>query len=252
MRDDDRARRPANRESRPGASNGGIIANRFLGALPPDSFDRIVPHLRPLHLERKETVFRSHEWQHRVIFPETAIVSLVSRLESGETLEVSLIGSDGFVGFPLIGARPMMPCEAIVQIAGTAYVTDANVLRRLVEVDRQLEQACHRFVQRLLFDSIQTSTCNMFHPVEQRCIKWLLLAHDLLGVPEIPLTHELLATMLGAHRPTVSLVLQSLHRAGLITEGRGRVYISDRQGLERACCECYQSMQEERRRVMTT
>jgi Mn-dependent DtxR family transcriptional regulator len=59
-----------------------------------------------------------------------------------------------------------------------------------------------------------------------------------------------MATMLGVHRPTVTLVLRSLHKAGLVNEARGRVMISDRDGLEQACCECYGEMRNEQRRLL--
>jgi Mn-dependent DtxR family transcriptional regulator len=59
-----------------------------------------------------------------------------------------------------------------------------------------------------------------------------------------------MATMLGVHRPTVTLVLRSLHKAGLVTETRGRIAIRDRSGLEKACCECYGLMRGEQRRLL--
>jgi Mn-dependent DtxR family transcriptional regulator len=59
-----------------------------------------------------------------------------------------------------------------------------------------------------------------------------------------------MAAMLGVHRPTVTLVLQSLHKAGLVDETRGRLAIRDRVGLERACCECYRVLRGEQRRLL--
>jgi Mn-dependent DtxR family transcriptional regulator len=56
---------------------------------------------------------------------------------------------------------------------------------------------------------------------------------------EFPLTEEFAAMMLGATRPTVTVVAGSLQRAGLITYHRGRVHIVDREKLEAASCECY-------------
>ena len=94
------------------------------------------------------------------------------------------------------------------------------------------------------------SACNMFHSVEQRCVRWLLTVSDLINNGDIPLTHELMATMLGVHRPTVTVVLRSLHRAGLVNEKRGLILIRDRRLLEKACCECYRVMRDEQRRLL--
>ena len=46
-----------------------------------------------------------------------------------------------------------------------------------------------------------------------------------------------LAMMLGAARPTVTVVAGTLQRAGLITYRRGTVTIVDRKRLESASCE---------------
>jgi Mn-dependent DtxR family transcriptional regulator len=97
---------------------------------------------------------------------------------------------------------------------------------------------------------MQMQLCDMFHPVEQRLTRWLLTVSDLLGSADIPLTHELIATMLGVRRPTVTLVIGSLQRAGLIEETRGRIAIRDRKHLETACCDCYRLMCEQQAHVL--
>jgi Mn-dependent DtxR family transcriptional regulator len=94
------------------------------------------------------------------------------------------------------------------------------------------------------------SVCNMFHSADQRCIRWLLTVGDLIDNGDIPLTHELMATMLGVHRPTVTIVLRTLHKAGLVDERRGLILIRDRRRLEGACCECYRVMRDEQRRLL--
>lgn len=232
------------------ARAGSVRGNRLLALLPPPVFARLKPHLAPAHLERKEVIFRSHEPVRVVYFPVTAVVSFVARVESGDTLEVGLVGRDGLAGtavFPGVGS---MSCDGIVQIPGFAQRIDADVLRKELLASETLYRSIGCFSQLLLAHSMQIAICNMFHAVEQRCIRWLLSVNDLIAQDDIPLTHELLATMLGVHRPTVTLVIGSLHRAGLIVEERGRVVIRDRAALEASCCECYRMMREERRRLL--
>ena len=53
---------------------------------------------------------------------------------------------------------------------------------------------------------MQSTACNAVHSVEQRLSRWLLLAHDRVGKDEFPLTQEFAAMMLGAARPTVTVV----------------------------------------------
>jgi len=144
----------------------------------------------------------------------------------------------------------MMSCDGVVQIPGVARRMSAEVLRREVLADETLYSTLGRFAQVLLVRSMQMSVCNMFHSVEQRCVRWLLTVSDLINNDDIPLTHDLMATMLGVHRPTVTLVLRSLHKAGLVNETRGRILIQDRRGLEDACCECYRVMRDEQQRLL--
>jgi CRP-like cAMP-binding protein len=224
--------------------------NRLLSSLPLETQKRLSAHLHSVRLDRSEVLFRANEAQDVVYFPTTAVVSLVGRLESGETLEVGLVGRDGLAGTGIFPGVAVMSCDGIVQIPGLAWRTSADVFRRELLADESLHAITDRFAQVLLMRSMQLSVCNMFHSVEQRCIRWLLAVHDNVGDDDIPVTHELLATMLGVHRPTITLAIRAIDRNGLIEERRGHVRIRDRQQLESACCECYGLMREQQRSML--
>ena len=235
---------------RRGPSFPGARDNKLLAHLPPEIFGRLAPYLQPVRLQQQEVLFRAQEPLETVYFPDTAVVSLVSRLESGQALEVGLVGRDGVVGAALFPGITTMTCDGIVLILGSARRINADVLRRELLANESLHSAIGRFVQVLLVRSMQMSVCNAFHEIERRCVRWLLTVNDLIAEGEIPLTHEGLATMLGVRRPTVTLVLGSLQRAGLIHERRGRILIGDRSRLEAASCECYRVMRDEQQRLL--
>lgn len=224
--------------------------NQLLQLLPAPVVARLARFLEPVHLERKEVLFRAHEPLRVVYFPDCAVISFVSRLESGEMLEVGLVGRDGLAGTAVFPGITTMSCDGVVQIPGLARRMSADVLRSELLTNEQLYSAIGKFAQTLLVRSMQMSVCNMFHPVEQRCIRWLLTVSDLTVQDKIPLTHELLAAMLGVHRPTVTLVIRSLHRAGLVDEGRGQITIRERARLAEACCECYRLMRDDQYRLL--
>ena len=224
--------------------------NRLLASLAPPVLARISGDLQEVHLSRKDVLFRPHEPIRLVYFPVSAVISFVSRLETGQTLEVGLVGRDGLAGTAVFPGITTMSCEGIVQIPGTALHMSADTLRRTLLALEPLHSAIGRYAQVLLLRSMQMSACNMFHSVERRCIRWLLTVNDLVQDDDIPLTHELIATMLGVRRPTVTLTLRALQRAGLVNETRGRVVIRDRRKLEAACCECYRVMADEQRRLL--
>ena len=60
----------------------------------------------------------------------------------------------------------------------------------------------------------------------------------------LPVTHEMLAEMLGVRRSYLTSVLGGLQRRGLVVAGRGRIVIKDRAAAEAAACECHGSVRE--------
>ena len=235
---------------RDGASNTDPSSNWLLASLPATVLAHIRPHLEHVTLERKQVLFRAHERFGSLYFPTTAVVSLVGTLDSGETLEVGLTGRDGIVGAVALPNVDSMPCDGIVQIRGVAHRLDAAKFKQAIRGYEPLAAVAGRYAHLLLVRSMQMQLCNAFHPVEQRLTRWLLTVSDLRESAEIPLTHELVATMLGVRRPTVTLVVGSLQRAGLIQETRGRITILDREHLEPACCDCYRLMCEQQEQML--
>jgi len=235
---------------RDGASNTDPSSNWLLASLPPIVFAHLKPHLERVALEPKQVLFRAHERPSFVYFPTTAVVSLVGALDAGETLQVGLTGRDGIAGAVALPNVDSMPCDGIVQIRGVAHRLSAAMFRQALRGYEPLAVVVGRYAHLLLVRSMQMHLCDTFHPVEQRLTRWLLTLSDLLANAEIPLTHELLATMLGVRRPTVTLVVGSLQRAGLIGEKRGQLTIRDRERLDAACCDCYRLMCEQQEQLL--
>jgi Mn-dependent DtxR family transcriptional regulator len=96
----------------------------------------------------------------------------------------------------------------------------------------------------------QSAACNLLHGLTERCARWLLLTHDRVGKDSFDLTHDILSTMLGVHRPAVTIAAGTLQKAGLIKYARGRVTIADRERLEQASCDCYRAVEDEFRRLL--
>jgi Mn-dependent DtxR family transcriptional regulator len=78
----------------------------------------------------------------------------------------------------------------------------------------------------------------------------LLRCHDLLGNEEIPLTQEFLAEMLGVRRTTVTLSASMLQQAGFINYRRGRIRLTDLEGLRDRACECYETIRAQGKRLL--
>jgi CRP-like cAMP-binding protein len=216
--------------------------NRFLSQLPSATSLRLMPHLERVDLVRKGVLFRAYEPLRYVYLPETAVISLVSALDSGAAMEVGLVGRDGVAGVALLPGMTTMPCDAVVEIAGVAYRIDAETIRRQAETDDALSAALGRLFIQTLARGMQMLLCNRFHSVEQRCVRRLVHMSELVDSAAVPLTHESFAAALGVRRPSVTVVFRTLARAGVIDEMRGRVTIRDRVALEAACCQCCRAM----------
>jgi len=214
--------------------------NRLLAALPRDDYRRIQPTLEIIPLKRKHLLHQPGEAVQDVYFPGGGFCSIVTVLKDGAMVEVATVGREGMVGGSADVKGIRVHSATMVQgETETCYRMTADDFRR--EMDRRgtFHDLLTRYAQALVGFIMQSTACNAVHSVEQRLARWLLMARDRMGTDDFPLTQEFVAMMLGATRPTVTLVAGTLQRAGLITYHRGHVTIVDREKLEAAACECY-------------
>ena len=222
--------------------------NLLLGALTASDRDPLLPHLRPVTLSLGQVVLESHQLIERVYFLTNAIVSLVYTVENGSTVEMALIGNDGIVGTPVFLGSNSSSNQAVVSVAGQALQMPARILRLEFERNLQLQRVLLGYTQALITQISQTAVCNRLHSIEQRLCRWLLLCHDRTGSSELLMTQELIASMLGGRRESVTVAAGHLQDLGFIHYCRGRIRIIDRNGLEMCSCECYRIVEAERAR----
>jgi CRP-like cAMP-binding protein len=219
--------------------NASHRSNRLLAALEPEDFAAIEPHLELVELTRGQILYDAGELISHAYFLHNAIISLVNVMEDGSTNEVVTYGREGVAG--LLSA--LVTREAfgryVVQMAGTASRIAFERLNEVRITCPRFQLLIMRYVEAFIAQMFQTLSCNALHPVETRCCRWILSMHDRVDGDTLPLTHELLAEMLGVQRSTVSVVARTLQTAGLIQQGRGTMTVTDRAGLEAAACECY-------------
>jgi Mn-dependent DtxR family transcriptional regulator len=86
--------------------------------------------------------------------------------------------------------------------------------------------------------------------VEQQLCRWLLLTLDRLPSNEFTMTQELIASMIGVRRESITETAVILQRKGLIKCRRGHITVLDRPGLESGACECYNVVKKEFHRLL--
>lgn len=236
MRARRRASSPANRPPPAGK------LNRLLAALPAADYARILPSLKVVPLKLKDFLHKPGEPIRDVYFPGGGFCSMLTVLEDGSMVEIATIGREGMVGVSaVLDGTPVTSAAMVQGETDTCYRMAVDAFRR--EVDRlgAFHELMAHFAQALFGFVAQSTACNAVHSVEQRLARWLLMARDRMGTDDFPLTQEFVAMMLGAARPTVSVVAGTLQKAGLIKYRHGRVTIVDGDGLEAASCECYRA-----------
>jgi CRP-like cAMP-binding protein len=231
-------RRPQSANRPPPADNQNLL----LASLPVEEYRRIVQSLDVVPLKLKNIIHRAGEPIEHVYFPGGGFCSMLAVLKDGAMVEVATIGREGMVGVTaVLDGNPVSSTSMVQGETDTCYRMKADAFRR--EMDRRgvFYELLTHFAQALVGFIMQSTACNAVHSVEQRLARWLLMARDRMRSDDFPLTQEFVAMMLGASRPTVTLVASTLQKAGLITYHRGHVTIVDREKLEEASCECYRT-----------
>ncbi len=172
-------------------------------------------------------------------FPLTGLISLVAATSDHQPLGIAMIGNEGALGASLALGVNTTRLRAVVHGSGAGLRITASQLHELLFDSPALQSTLRRYAYALMGQLLRTATCNSFHEVEMRLARWLLMTHDRSSSELLPLTHQLLADMLGVQRSAVTIAAGKLQRKKLIGYNRGQIRILSRTGLEEASCECY-------------
>jgi CRP-like cAMP-binding protein len=213
--------------------------NRLLSLLSDDDYERLRPHLSHVLFDYKKSLYEASRPIDHVYFPIDGVASLVLTTAEGTSAEVGTIGNEGLVGLPICLGDRVAPSSVYVQVPGTALGMEARVFRGELDRNPALNLIMLRYTHAFFNQVAQSAACAHLHRVEQRCCRWLLMTRDRMPSGDFLLTHEFLGMMLGVRRTTVTDVMGSLQKAGLIRYRRGHVTILNQEALHRRTCECY-------------
>ena len=216
--------------------------NRLLASLPERDRARLIPQLEILTLFAKETVHESAEEMNYVYFPLDSIVVLISSVEPKATVEVGLIGNEGMVGAPILMGAKQSASQALILVEGKALRLPAAVLKKEAKRSSRMRELMLAYTNALLAQSAQLAACHRYHTPKERLARLLLMIQDRLKTPELRVTQDLLAHLLGTRRATVTQAANQLEEARLIQSVRGRIRFLDRKGLESQSCSCYATL----------
>ncbi len=224
--------------------------NHLLAALSTAELKRLRRHLEVVDMPLGDVVYESGRHLDHLYFPTTCIVSLLYVLENGASAEIAVVGNEGLVGVSLFMGGEPTPSRAVVQSAGCAYRLPGAVRKAEFTRGGSMQHLMLRYTQALITQMAQTAVCNRHHSVDQQLCRWLLLSIDRLPSPELTMTQELIANMLGVRREGVTEAAGKLQKAGVISYRRGHIQVLDRPSLESMSCECYEVVRRETDRLL--
>ena len=214
--------------------------NRLLLALPSSDLTRLMPALERISCEREQVLIDADSPLDHVFFPDGGVISAVAEYADGRVIEMATIGREGCTGMQAaIGAESSF-YRLLVQIPRGAAKMASEAFIWAISSMTSFRSLIYAYLQAFLEQVLVSVACNGAHSVKQRLARWLLTMRDRSDDDALPITHSLLAEMLGVQRPTMTNAARELERAGLIAWGRQQVSILDRRGLAAASCECYQ------------
>ena len=229
---------------------GAQHPNHVLNTISAHDFELLRPHLKPFELIHEDLLFEAGETVNWAYFPHSGVISLVVGLGDGQLIEAAMIGRDSLAGGSSAMDGKVALNRGIVQVAGVASILSVDVLRDVAEQSIAFRTTLIRHEQALFAQAQQSAACNASHSVEARLSRWLLRTRDLTGSNMLGLTQEFLAQMLGVRRTSVSLVAHTLQEAGVIRYRRGRVEITNLEGLLETTCECYATVRSHNERLL--
>jgi CRP-like cAMP-binding protein len=225
--------------------DGNHIHNEMLLELSDEDCGALLSKLELVRLKVHTVLHEPGDSFKSAYFCNTGMISILSVFPDGKSVEVGLVGKEGFVGLPLVAGFKTASSRAVAQIDGTAFRVEGETLVSFLRQCPKLERRLQQYSQIAAMQTAQIAACNRLHEVSERLARWLLMCADRVESNELPLTQELLAQMLGTRRSSVTVAAGILQRAGLIAYSRGEVRIIDRRRLEEAACECHGIMQRQ-------
>jgi len=225
--------------------DGNHVENELLLSLPRSEWETILPKLEFVRLKLHQVLHEAGETMKSAYFCNSGMLSVLNVMPDGKSVEVGLIGKEGFTGVPLVVGFRTSHTRTVVQAEAIAFRIDADALRAVLLKSPRLERQLNRYGQLLAVQVTQIAACNRLHEVNERLARWLLMTQDRVGSHDLPLTQDFLAQMLGTRRSSVTVSAGTLQHAGMIAYTRGNIAILDRPSLEEAACDCYGLLQKQ-------
>jgi len=215
------------------------LTNSLLAKIIAAETDAVLPRLQIVDTPLNQTIYDEGDRIGFVYFPVDSLISSLTVLRDGTSVEVSMIGSEGIVGISPILASTTNHYWLRTCVAGKIAKLDVDVFADVLTRNNRILKAVFKTYDSLVRHISQRSVCNVRHSVMERFCCWLLMVQDRIGNRDIKLTQDFIAGRLGARRAGITVAARELLERNAIEYKRGSLLIKDRLLLEGEACECY-------------
>ncbi|MBK5281540.1 MAG: Crp/Fnr family transcriptional regulator [Nitrospiraceae bacterium] len=224
--------------------------NGLLAALPEASREGLLAKTKLVSLSVKDVLYHPGDPITTVYFPLTCVISMLTEMKNGATIEIATVGKEGMYGIATYLGIDEAVALGVTQVPGEARQMSVRDFKEATKSDELFDTILRRYAHALLMQIARSGGCNSLHSVEERYTRWLLMMHDRTNVNVFAFTQEFLARMLGVSRARVNIVTRALEKAGRIKNSRNQITVLDWKGLEATSCDCFRFIKQEFARVL--
>jgi len=213
----------------------GDWTERFRGTenLPRDVRDRLLESARTVRHKAGKLVFGPDSIPDNLLFLVSGTIRVSQTSDNGRDIVLYRVeaGESCVLTTACMLAEEAYNAEGIAETDVVAVVLPRVAFDRLVAEEPSFRSFVFAAYSRRLIDLLRVVDDVAFGRIDVRLAERLLaLAKDNV---QITTTHQQLASELGTAREVVSRVLQDFSKRGLVSQTRGHIALSDREGLRR-------------------
>jgi hypothetical protein len=170
--------------------NGKAVSNKLLLAVPDVEYALIRPELSYIELPHHFMLHEPTQTIDFVYFPNRGMISQIVTTQDGRSVEVGVVGKEGYVGAGLAAGLSRSSVGEIVQVSGDGFRMTGNALQGILRSAPQLQVLLNRHTGLQGMQIAQTAACNRLHDIQQRLSRWLLMTQDRVDSGMLPITHR--------------------------------------------------------------
>src|ERR1700724_2217126 len=148
-------------------AEGKQVSNQVLLAPPDNEYEWMRPVLLYIDLPHHLSLHEPTQKIEFVYFPNRGMVSQVVVTKDGRTVEVGVVGSEGYVGAGLAAGMTRSSVREVIQIAGDGFRMVGNALERILRSAPQLQAMLNRHAGLKGMQVAQTAGCNRLPDISE-------------------------------------------------------------------------------------